>query len=99
LASALDDHSDCSRDILRIEPDDTLRHQHTGLFQLSTWRSAWRHLFAKEGLFTSSYAAWKAYFHADFHPLSMTINCRASGCKHTLRLSKPFIIALKLLLN
>ena len=38
------------------------------LFQLSTWRSAWRHLFAKEGLFTSSYAAWKAYFRADFHP-------------------------------
>jgi predicted metal-dependent hydrolase len=38
------------------------------LFTLSTWRSAWRHLFAKEGLFTSSYAAWKAYFRADFHP-------------------------------
>jgi len=24
-------------------------------------------------------------------PLSMTINCRASGCKHTLRLSKPLV--------
>jgi predicted metal-dependent hydrolase len=38
------------------------------LFKLNTWRSAWRHLFAKEGLFTSSYASWKQYFRADFHP-------------------------------
>ena len=38
------------------------------LFKLSTWRSAWRHLFAKQGLFTSSYASWKQYFRADFHP-------------------------------
>lgn len=38
------------------------------LFKLSTWRSAWRHLFAKQGLFTSSFAAWKNYFNADFHP-------------------------------
>lgn len=38
------------------------------LFKLSTWRSAWRHLFAKQGLFTSSFAAWKQYFRPDFHP-------------------------------
>jgi len=38
------------------------------LFKVSTWRSAWRHLFAKEGLFTFSFADWKKYFSADFHP-------------------------------
>ena len=38
------------------------------LFKASTWRSAWRHLFAKEGLFTFSLADWKKYFSADFHP-------------------------------
>jgi predicted metal-dependent hydrolase len=38
------------------------------LFKASTWRSAWRHLFAKEGLFTFSFADWKKYFSADFHP-------------------------------
>lgn len=38
------------------------------LFKLSTWRSAWRHLFTKEGLFTSSFSDWKSYFRKDFHP-------------------------------
>jgi predicted metal-dependent hydrolase len=38
------------------------------LFKASTWRSAWRHLFAKEGLFTFSFADWKKYFSANFHP-------------------------------
>ena len=38
------------------------------LFKLSTWRSAWRHLFTKEGLFTSSFSDWKSYFRKNFHP-------------------------------
>ena len=38
------------------------------LFKVSTWRSAWRHLFAKGGLFRESYALWRDYFKADFHP-------------------------------
>ena len=38
------------------------------LFKASTWRSVWRHLFAKQGLLTSSFADWKKYFHANFHP-------------------------------
>lgn len=38
------------------------------LFKASTWRSAWQHLFAKEGLFTFSFADWKKYFSANFHP-------------------------------
>ena len=38
------------------------------LFKLSTWRSAWRHLFAKGGLFRDSYALWRDYFKPDFHP-------------------------------
>jgi len=38
------------------------------LFKASTWRSAWHHMFTKEGLFTYSFADWKKYFRADFHP-------------------------------
>lgn len=38
------------------------------LFKLSTWRSAWRHLFANGGLFRESYAMWRDYFKPDFHP-------------------------------
>ena len=53
-------------DILR-QTCSNLWHEGS-LFKVSTWRSAWRHLFAKQGLFTSSYASWKQYFRADFHP-------------------------------
>jgi hypothetical protein len=53
-------------DILR-QTCNNLWHD-ASLFKLSTWRSAWRHLFATDGLFTSSFAAWKNYFRADFHP-------------------------------
>jgi len=38
------------------------------LFKLNTWRSAWRHLFTIEGLFTNSFSDWKSYFRRDFHP-------------------------------
>lgn len=38
------------------------------LFKISTWRSAWVFLFAKQGLFRSSYAMWRRYFRPDFHP-------------------------------
>ena len=38
------------------------------LFKPSTWRSAWVFLFSKQGLFRSSYAMWRRYFHPDFHP-------------------------------
>jgi predicted metal-dependent hydrolase len=39
------------------------------LFQWSTWRSAWRLLLAKDGMFRGNYLQWKAYTAADFHPL------------------------------
>ena len=53
-------------DILR-QTCNNLWHEGS-LFKASTWRSAWRHLFAKQGLFTSSYGSWAQYFRADFHP-------------------------------
>jgi predicted metal-dependent hydrolase len=38
------------------------------LFKLSTWTSAWKHWFAKGGLFRESYSLWRDYFKLDFHP-------------------------------
>lgn len=38
------------------------------LWRLVTWRSAWRLAFGPEGLVTHTASAWRAYFHADFHP-------------------------------
>lgn len=38
------------------------------LFRWSTWQSGARLLFAKDGLFRSNYAQWKAYMAPDFHP-------------------------------
>jgi predicted metal-dependent hydrolase len=38
------------------------------LFKFNTWRSAWVFLFAKQGLFRSSFPMWRAYFRPDFHP-------------------------------
>ena len=38
------------------------------LFKFSTWASAWRHLFAKGGLFREGYSLWRDYFKPGFHP-------------------------------
>lgn len=38
------------------------------LFQFSTWRSAARLLFSKDGLIRGNYTLWKAYQASDFHP-------------------------------
>lgn len=38
------------------------------LFQWSTWRSGWRLLLAKDGMFRGNFAEWKAYVKPDFHP-------------------------------
>jgi len=38
------------------------------LFKWSTWRSAWRLLLRKDGMFRGNYAHWKAYMRPDFHP-------------------------------
>jgi uncharacterized protein len=38
------------------------------LLRWSTWRSAWKHLLARDGLLSSSWSAWRAYFRPDFHP-------------------------------
>jgi predicted metal-dependent hydrolase len=48
----------------------TLHHlRHDGaLFKLSTWRSAWRLLFARGGLIRESAPGWRRYLQADFHP-------------------------------
>jgi predicted metal-dependent hydrolase len=48
----------------------TLRNLwHDGsLFHWSTWRSGWKLLMAKDGMFRGNYALWKAYTAPDFHP-------------------------------
>lgn len=38
------------------------------LWRWSTWRSAWRHLLASDGLLRHSFGPWRRYFRADFHP-------------------------------
>jgi predicted metal-dependent hydrolase len=38
------------------------------LFKLSTWRSAWRFLFGKDGIISANRQAWRDYLAADFHP-------------------------------
>lgn len=38
------------------------------LWKWSTWRSAWRHLLGRDGLLRQSWAPWRRYFRADFHP-------------------------------
>ena len=38
------------------------------LFRLSTWASAWRTLFGREGLVRCGFGPWRAYLRADFHP-------------------------------
>jgi predicted metal-dependent hydrolase len=37
-------------------------------WRLSTWVSGWKLLMAKDGLFRSNLAQWKAYMQPDFHP-------------------------------
>ena len=39
------------------------------LFMPSTWVSAWRTLFGRDGLVRRGFAPWRAYLRADFHPL------------------------------
>lgn len=38
------------------------------LWRRATWQSGWRFLFAPGGLLRTSYAPWRDYFKADFHP-------------------------------
>ena len=38
------------------------------LFKWSTWRSAGRLLFARDGMLRGNVAAWRDYLHKDFHP-------------------------------
>ncbi|APW43033.1 metal-dependent hydrolase [Rhodoferax saidenbachensis] len=38
------------------------------LFQWSTWRSAGKLLFAKDGMFRGNYGLWRDYMAPDFHP-------------------------------
>ncbi len=38
------------------------------LFRWSTWRSAGKLLFAKDGMFRGNYALWRSYKAPDFHP-------------------------------
>jgi len=39
------------------------------LLRPSTWASAWRTLFGREGLVRRGYGPWRAYLRPDFHPL------------------------------
>ena len=38
------------------------------LWRWSTWRSGWRLLLARDGMFRESFGAWRDYFKRDFHP-------------------------------
>ncbi len=38
------------------------------LLRWSTWRSGWRLLLARDGMFRASFGAWRDYFAHDFHP-------------------------------
>jgi predicted metal-dependent hydrolase len=38
------------------------------LWRRNTWRSAWKFLLARGGLFRDCFPLWKDYFKADFHP-------------------------------
>jgi predicted metal-dependent hydrolase len=44
-----------------------LRHDGS-LWRWSTWRSGWRLLLARDGMFRASFGAWRDYFGRDFHP-------------------------------
>jgi hypothetical protein len=44
-----------------------LRHDGS-LWRWSTWRSGWRLLLARDGMFRASFGAWRDYFRRDFHP-------------------------------
>jgi uncharacterized protein len=44
-----------------------LRHDGT-LWQWQTWKSAASYLFGKRGVVRGTFAAWRDYFRADFHP-------------------------------
>jgi predicted metal-dependent hydrolase len=55
-------------------PGDVMRQtilnlRHDGsLFKWSTWRSGWRLLLARDGLFRGNLRPWRDYFARDFHP-------------------------------
>ena len=53
-------------DVLR----QTVRNLHHdgSLWRWSTWRSAAKTLFARDGMIRGNYALWRAYFSPDFHP-------------------------------
>ena len=43
-------------------------HRDGTLWRWSTWRSAGRHLLGRDGLLSTSFKPWRAYFRPDFHP-------------------------------
>jgi len=40
------------------------------LWKWSTWKSGYRHLFARDGLIRGNIGAWRDYLRPDFHPLN-----------------------------
>jgi len=52
---------------LLLQTVNNLWHEGS-LFKTSTWASAWKHLFAKGGLFRASFNLWRDYFKPEFHP-------------------------------
>lgn len=42
--------------------------QDRALFKSSTWKSGWRFLMAKNGMFRGNYGLWRDYLSPDFHP-------------------------------
>ena len=62
------------------------------LLRWSTWRSGWRLLLARDGMFRASFGGWRDYFARDFHPGQHDLpRPAAPGCANT-RHSTPWSV-------
>lgn len=59
------------------------------LFQWSTWRSAWRLLLAKDGLYRSNVSMWRDYLRSDFHPEQHDASNSQAWLRDNTRFFKP----------
>lgn len=59
------------------------------LWRWSTWRSGLRHLLGRQGLLSSSFRPWRAYFRADFHPSQQASDLSRRWLQDNSRLYTP----------
>jgi hypothetical protein len=57
-------------------------HRDGTLWRWSTWRSAARHLLGRDGLLSSSFKPWRAYFKRDFHPNQQSSDLSSNWLEH-----------------